>query len=109
MINACPGSANSSPKPSINPPTVFIEKSVVMTPSIVGIPSTPAKPQINPIKAVITIPMKTAAGTFFANSATVIKIPKIASSTVGSLKEPIPTNVDSLAMMIPAFLSRQMR
>lgn len=60
-------------------------------------------PRMIPIIAVITIPTKTAAGTFLITNAIVINKPTIASNTFGSVKFPIVTNVAGLATIIPAF------
>ena len=70
-----------------------------------GIPFIPIKPPITPKTAVINIPTNTAAGTFLSTRAIVINRPIMASNTVGSVKFPIPTKVDWLATMIPAFFN----
>ena len=105
--NALKGFENNSPKPFMNAPTASISKLVVKNVSgNVGMPSIwPKLPAMMPIIAVMTIPTNTAAGIFLITNAIVINSPKTANNTVGSARLPIPTNVDSLATMIPAFLS----
>ena len=88
--NAFNGFANNSPKPSTKEPAAFRWKFISKNLSgNAGIPFKPnAAPQMIPIIAVITIPTKTAAGTFLTSNAIVSRIPKSASNTCGSAKSP---------------------
>ena len=98
------GFANNSEIPEKQDPKACNSKSNEMKCSgKVGILAIPMNPRMIPIIAVITIPTKTAAGTFLITNAIVINKPTIANNTVGSVKFPIVTNVAGLATMIPAF------
>ena len=95
-MNAWNGSANNSPKPEAKAPKPSSFRLVSnMLDGKAGIPSIPQAPQMIPTIAVMTIPTKTAAGTFFTTKAIVSKIPKIANKTEGVEKFPKVTKAVS--------------